>query len=182
MTFFGDMNSAFSLIHLFRFSWFFGALVMGCASSEKVLDPVPTDPKPAPISGDSPIVPYSEVGDEAPAGSGLISPKVVELSSRLAQLGYEGVGLEFEAESTIDRLLEVFANPTVERRQIRLVYTGVAHAYDPEHQSLTLAGPDAQSALAFIRSQVPQSGATKAKPAAAKKPRSTKSSPRPKRK
>ena len=86
----------------------------------------------------------------------LPSPHLEKVLQLLASLGYQGIGLEYEDEATLNFLEAVFSSPKVRNRKILLVYTGMQYSYDKEQQSLTL-GEDEKvvKALRFIEKNVP---------------------------
>lgn len=114
-------------------------LLTSCASNEttsSVLEPV--DEK-------------TETSEPAKA------PSFEKLNAQLTQLGYQGVGLDYESEETLSFLLQVFQDPKVAGRNIRLVYTGLKMAYDAEQSSLTVGGVTQVSmAVDFISKKVPK--------------------------
>ncbi len=84
------------------------------------------------------------------------SPAYNELKQILDKSGYQGVGLKFEADATLQLLTRVFSNPSTENRQIQLVYTGGAMLYDSQYKSLTVGGlKDVNAIVAYIQKNVP---------------------------
>ena len=86
----------------------------------------------------------------------LPSPHLEKVLQLLASLGYQGIGLEYEDEATLNFLEAVFSSAKVRNRKILLIYTGMQYSYDKEQQSLTL-GEDEKvaKALRFIEKNVP---------------------------
>ena len=118
-------------------------LLVSCASpSGKVLEPVDAASPEAP----------AEVAEVA-AGT---SPAYLKLMELLKAQGYEGIGLQYESERTLEFLGRVFSDPRSFNRQIKLVYTGLQLAYDAQHQSVTIGGTtDANAVLSFLQKKVP---------------------------
>lgn len=105
--------------------------------------------------GSTPLQPETGVGssfaEEFPPSS-----TYLRLKSKLRDLGYESVGMQYESDATLEFLYQVFDNSKAAKRRIKLVYTGLALSYDVGHQSLTIGGTlDPQVVLAFIDRQVP---------------------------
>ncbi len=99
-------------------------------------------------------------GGVAPAASYLEAPKqspsLTQLLATLKTQGYDGVGLEFESDSTLEFLNRVFQSPRAANRKLKLMYTGLALSYDPKHESLTVGGTiDAETVLKYIDKYVP---------------------------
>ncbi len=122
-----------------------GLVVGGCASSPSapagsgVLEPVESVEKKA----ETPAAP-------AP------SPTLEKLLLLLKSHGYDGIGLEYESEATLELLQRVFSDPKATKRRIKLIYTGLAMSYDALHYSLTIGGStDVNAILAFIQKNVP---------------------------
>jgi len=91
---------------------------------------------------------------EAPTPSP--SPTLSALLEKLRALGYEGIGLTYESEATLDLLNKVFSSPVAANRQIRSVYTGAITTYDAKPQSLTVGGTsNVPAILSFIQKKVP---------------------------
>ena len=67
-------------------------------------------------------------------------PSYQSLMDGLTSLGYEGMGLQFESEQTLMMLEQVFSDPALAGRKIRLVYTGLEMSYDPQYESITVGG------------------------------------------
>ena len=115
-------------------------LFFACAGnpSKDVLNPVQGEPK---------------VAEEAqPQGSETYE----KLRSILDKLGYEGIGLNLERESTLKFLCEVFSDAKAAKHQIKYVYTGLSLEYDVKHESLTVGGTkDIRTVLDFIQKKVP---------------------------
>jgi hypothetical protein len=89
---------------------------------------------------------------EAPKPSPLLS----QLLSTLKPLGYDGIGLEFESDTTLELLNRIFESPRAAGRRIKLMYTGLALSYDPKHESLTVGGTsDLEAILKYIEKNVP---------------------------
>ena len=94
----------------------------------------------------------AKVGSEKPE-----SATLRQLQEKLAELGYEAVGMQHEAETEHAFLLKIFSDPTTKNRKIRLLYTGLELSYDSEHESLTVGGTqDVGEVLRYIRENVPE--------------------------
>lgn len=84
------------------------------------------------------------------------SPAFEKLTQQLKDLGYEGVGLQYESAATLALLSEVFSDSRAAGRQIKLVYTGLQMAYDSRHQSFTIGGTaSAEAILGFVQKKIP---------------------------
>jgi hypothetical protein len=84
------------------------------------------------------------------------SPALEKLTQLFTSLGYEGVGLQYESDATLDLLQKVFSDSRTKGHQIKLIYTGLHLAYDSRHQSLTVGGTsDAEMIVSFIQKKVP---------------------------
>ncbi len=84
------------------------------------------------------------------------SAALTSLLTTLKELGYDGVGLEYESDTTLDFLSKIFQNPRAAKRKIKLTYTGLALSYDPKHESLTVGGTtDVESILKYIEKNIP---------------------------
>lgn len=91
-------------------------------------------------------------GSEGPKASASLTA----LLATLKGLGYDGVGLEYESDSTLDFLNKLFQSPRVANRKIKLTYTGLALSYDAKHESLTVGGTtDVEYILKYIEKTVP---------------------------
>lgn len=99
--------------------------------------------------GSTPGSPNSAILEPAPAAPEAPTEEVVygqnaeslrRLESKLAELGYQGVGLQFEKPAVLDVLYSVFSDPRAHGRKIKLVYTGLENSYDSTHESVTLGG------------------------------------------
>lgn len=78
------------------------------------------------------------------------------LLATLKKWGYDGVGLEYESDSTLDFLNRIFQNPRMGNRKIKLTYTGLALSYDPKHESLTIGGTsDVETVLKYAEKTIP---------------------------
>ena len=83
-------------------------------------------------------------------------PAFEKLTQQLKDLGYEGVGLQYESEPTLALSSKVFSDSRAAGRQIKLVYTGLQMAYDSRHQSFTIGGTaSAEAILSFIQKKIP---------------------------
>ncbi|MEZ4749944.1 MAG: hypothetical protein R3B54_04765 [Bdellovibrionota bacterium] len=99
---------------------------------------------------------WSEDGQSTDSES-LNSPEFTELSSTLSALGYQGVGLRYETPSVQKMLKEVFSDPRVAGRNIKLLYTGLALSYDRKQGSLTIGGTMEPTAIiTYIQKNVPK--------------------------
>ena len=125
--------------------------IMGCASTEST-----------PGGADGVLEPVDPSASATPSPS--VSPWLPKLMERLTVVGYEGVGLTYESDGTLEMLFKVFSDPLTANRQIRFVYTGLANAYDAKAQSLTVGGTSNVTAiLTFIQKKVPRASASGAK-------------------
>lgn len=111
------------------------------------------------------------VSPESPGGSSVLepadaappaistpsSPLYDQLMGMLLELGYEGIGLEHEDETTFNFMIAVFSSPKVKNKKIKYVYSGLQLSYDPEQESLTF-GEDNNltKALRFIDKKIPK--------------------------
>lgn len=112
-------------------------LLCGCAGRPSVLEELKSEGQTA-------------------AGDSAQSPVFQELSATLARLGYQGVGLQYESEGSLQLLKTVFSDPRAAGRKVKLVYTGLHMSYDPKYQSLTIGGSaDAGAILDYISKKVP---------------------------
>lgn len=145
--------------------------------------PEPT-PKPQPKPGTSSILEAADEGDDTPIQNG-VAPAFQKLQEKLSQLGYEGIGLDYETEETLALLLRVFSDPALVNRRIKGVYTGGAMDYDPAPESLTISNTnDFKTIIAFIKKKVPSNLVTKTPIAPAPKTKSipaAKPKPKPKK-
>ncbi len=124
--------------------------ISGCASESATLE------SPSPV-----LEPVDPIAEELPIESP-VPPELAKLRAKLAELGYEGVGMEVESGEVVAFLLQVFSSPTAAGRKIQSVYTGAANDYDAAHESLTVGGTrDLKSVLAFIKKKVPVRKASK---------------------
>ena len=109
------------------------------------------------------FVPLNDPANSVPPEERLVSPNFQKLSALLKSLGYDGVGLQYEAVETQNLLYSLFSDPSTHNREIQLIYTGAALAYDPRYKSLTVGGTKELPALInYIQKNVP------ARPIAAK--------------
>ena len=119
----------------------FTGLLGGCASEGPTRDMKPED---GAVSAASYL--------EAPKPS----PSLSQLLATLKIQGYDGVGLEFEGDTTLEFLNRVFQSPRAANRRIKLTYTGLALSYDPKHESLTVGGTsDLEAVLKYIEKHIP---------------------------
>jgi len=117
---------------------------VACSSSSSVLKP----------AGESDILEPADTSSKETLS--LPSPQLEKVLQLLASLGYQGIGLEYEDEATLNFLEAVFSSPKVRNRKISLVYTGMQYSYDKEQQSLTLGEEEkVPKALKFIEKNVP---------------------------
>jgi len=101
------------------------------------------------LEGDGLLEPVDPAVTETPSP---VSPGLAKLLEKLQSLGYEGIGLTYESDTTLELLYKVFSDPLAMNRQVRAVYTGLANAYDAKAQSLTIGGASSEKAiLAFIK-------------------------------
>lgn len=116
----------------------FLSFLVGCTTSS-VLNP--TEEKPVPVPA----------GEES-----TISPNQTRVKNLLQAHRYQGVGLEFETEQTLDLLFKVFSDSRTWNRKVKMVYTGLQMAYDARYQSLTVGnGSSAELVIAYILKNVP---------------------------
>jgi hypothetical protein len=118
----------------------------GCASSpdspSSVLEPVEEPTAAAEVAAE-PVV-------AAPTPA---SP----LLEQLRQLGYQGLGMEFEDPKVLALLTKVFASPEAQNLDLKLVYTGMRMQYDASQKSITIGGTrDIKVILAFLKKNVPK--------------------------
>ncbi|MCB0403983.1 MAG: hypothetical protein KDD51_04305 [Bdellovibrionales bacterium] len=98
---------------------------------------------------------WSEEGPPTDSES-LNSPEFQQLSAKLDALGYQGVGLSFETPEVQKMLTQVFSDPRLVGRKIRLLYTGLAMSYDPKQASLTIGGSMKPAVIVdYIQKHVP---------------------------
>ena len=98
------------------------------------------------------LEPQSEVSFESTPESATLQ----QLRQILRQLNYEGIGIVYESDSTLQLLTSVFSDPKTHHRELRLFYTGLAMAYDPKAQSLTIGGVlEAGKIISFIEKNIP---------------------------
>ncbi|MCB0417256.1 MAG: hypothetical protein H6617_09400 [Bdellovibrionaceae bacterium] len=99
---------------------------------------------------------WSEEG-QSPEAESLNSPEFQELSAALSKLGYQGVGLRYETPSVQKMLTQVFSDPKVAGRNIKLLYTGLALSYDAKQGSLTIGGTmEPMVIVEYIQKHVPR--------------------------
>lgn len=100
---------------------------------------------------------WSEEGQQAADSESLNSPEFHKLNATLSSLGYQGIGMRYEATEMQQLLNKVFTDGRVAGRQIKLVYTGLALSYDPKHASLTIGGTtDPATIISYIEKQIPK--------------------------
>ena len=106
-------------------------------------------------SGDTDVLePIAPSVTESPSPSP--TPLLSKRLEKLQALGYEGIGMTYESDATLELLNRVFSDPTTSNRQVRSVYTGLNNAYDVKAQSLTVGGTSSvQAILTFIQKKVP---------------------------
>jgi len=84
------------------------------------------------------------------------SRSFTRLQEKLRELGYDAVGMQYETDSTLDFLFQVFSDRRAAGRKIKLVYTGLYPTYDASHQSMTIGGgTDAAAVLDFVIKKIP---------------------------
>lgn len=107
------------------------------------------------------FVPLKDPANTVPPEERLVSPNFQKLVSLLKGLGYDGVGLQYESVETQNLLYALFSDPKTHDREIQLVYTGAALAYDPRYKSLTIGGSRELAVLInFIQKSVPSRSVT----------------------
>jgi len=127
-----------------------GALVLvsiqGCSSSKVI------NPESGEVS--SVLEPADATPPVSPAPS---SPLYQTVMALLSELGYEGMGLEHEDDTTLQFMITLFNSPKAQNKRIKYVYSGLQLSYDPEQASLTL-GEDNNltKALNFIDKKIPK--------------------------
>lgn len=93
----------------------------------------------------------------AQAGSLAGTPEYEKLKKKLAELGYEGVGLEHEPATVLNLLYSVFSSPDAAKRKIKRVYTGGSMEYDATAQAVTIGGLKTKpKILNFFRKRIPK--------------------------
>ena len=108
------------------------------------------------------FVPLNDPANSVPPEERLVSPNFQKLVSLLKELGYDGVGLQYESVETQNMLYALFSDPKTHDREIQLIYTGAALAYDPRYKSLTIGGSrELPTLLNFIQKIPPRSVAAK---------------------
>ena len=132
--------------HVFLLLGMLLILGTGCSSS-----PVVTPESPATSS-------VLEPADSVPpAIETPRSPLYEQLMGMLLDLGYEGIGLEHEDETTFNFMIAVFSSPKAKNKKIKYVYSGLQISYDPEQESLTFGEDnDLIKALRFIDKKIPK--------------------------
>lgn len=84
------------------------------------------------------------------------NPAYLELTQRLKELGYEGVGLEHESAAVHELMLKVFTDNVTANRQLKYIYTGIHMGYEPKVQSLTIGGTENVEVIkSYIKKNVP---------------------------
>jgi hypothetical protein len=145
------------------FVLFFATLLVliKCASQDVVVEVV-SEPSPSPSPSAAPAdEAYSGATPEslplpAPTAAVTVTPAFAKLIKLLKSKGYEGVGLEFETDATLEILTQVFSDPRTKGRKLKTIYTGAVNAYDSRAASVTIAKTtNAKEILAFITKQVP---------------------------
>lgn len=135
-----------TLLSLFFFfaSFFFLSLQLSCRSQSALDSDVLTE-----VSPDA-----AEVSEQEEK---VLSSSFQALLSVLEPLGIEAVGLEFEKESELEMLSELFQLPELQNKAIRRLYTGKKSAYDSLAQALTIGyGLEREEILRFIRTLPPK--------------------------
>lgn len=157
-------------------------LALGCASQSPVLEEVPPQAAATP-SGSAPAPEATSSTTADASQDAKANPAYQELVAQLARLGYQGVGLEYESNASLQLLKSIFSDPRAANRRVRQVYTGLNLAYDAKYSSLTIGGSaDAGVILDFIDKKVPRAAAAPSgvakKPEPAKKPSPKKADPK----
>ncbi len=124
----------------------------------------PTPPPPQPTTSvpqkPNPIleeVPDPGVSKKESLEARAVNPAFGKLNAKLSELGYEGVGLEYESTAVLDLLTGVFSSPDVKNRKIKRVYTGGGLEYDGPAESITIGGTTNKAKiLTFIKKKVPK--------------------------
>lgn len=116
--------------------FFLSAALLSCSSNEVIVD----KPAPADVQAD-PVPP---------------NPAYQRLMELFQSQNYEGVGMQFESDETLDLLYKVFSDQKTWNREIALVYTGLQMSYDNRHKSLTVGGTTSVTAiLGYIQKHIP---------------------------
>jgi hypothetical protein len=119
-------------------------LISGCSSESAKLD------SPSPV-----LEPVDPVAEELPIEAP-IPLELKKLEAKLAELGYEGVGIDVETPEVIAFLLQVFSNSAAANRKIKSVYTGGVNDYDAAQEAFTVGSPrELKTVLAFLKKKVP---------------------------
>jgi hypothetical protein len=114
----------------------------------------PSSSKPNPILEE---VPDPGVSKKESLEARSVNPAFGKLNSKLTELGYEGVGLEYESTSVLELLTGIFSSPDVKNRRIKRVYTGGGLEYDGPAEAITIGGTTNKAKiLTFIKKKVPK--------------------------
>lgn len=113
-------------------------LLVSCAQKELL----------EPLSDNAPTVNVTEEANT--------NPNFRKLVDLLKERGYEGVGLPYESDSTLNFFYQVFSDARTANRQMTVFYSGLAMAYDGKNRSLTIGGANnPETAIRFIAKNVP---------------------------
>ncbi len=119
-------------------------------------------PKPTTSVPQKPNPILEEVADPAVSkkdslDSRAVNPTFGKLNAKLTELGYEGVGLEYESTGVLELLTSVFSSPDAKNRKIKRVYTGGGLEYDGPAEAITIGGTTNKAKiLTFIKKKVPK--------------------------
>lgn len=118
-------------------------------------NPTTSNPqKPNPILEE---VPDPAVSNKESLDSRAVNPAFGKLNAKLTELGYEGVGLEYESTAVLELLTSVFSSTDVKNRKIKRVYTGGGLEYDGPAEAITIGGTTNKAKiLTFIKKKVPK--------------------------
>lgn len=110
--------------------------------------------KPNPILEE---VPDPGVSTKESLEARAVNPAFGKLNAKLTELGYEGVGLEYESTAVLELLTGVFSSPDIKHRKIKRVYTGGGLEYDGPAEAITIGGTTNKAKiLTFIKKKVPK--------------------------
>lgn len=121
-------------------------------SAQAVSEEPANPPQPSPVLEEVSDADLSEKKESVP-----VNPAFSKLKTKLNELGYEPIGLEYESTANLTLLYKVFSSAQLKNRRIQRVYTGMDLEYDAKAQALTVGGTQSVAKiLAFIRKRVPR--------------------------
>lgn len=124
------------------------------ATPPPAMPPVSSPQKPNPILEE---VPDPALSNKESLDSRAVNPAFGKLNAKLTELGYEGVGLEYESTAVLELLTSVFSTADVKNRKIKRVYTGGGLEYDGPAEAITIGGTTNKAKiLTFIKKKVPK--------------------------